>query len=1618
MKMYSAKYLKTLIIIGLIIFTAHFQAFSQTYQVNGAAVNNGNGLVRMTTSQASVAQTASAWNTTKIDLTQPFDMSFEMFFGCNKDPNTGGDGMTFTFHNDPRGLNAVGDNYGFLGLGGGTKLTPAVSIEFDTYDATSTGGGNELPDDHIALDLNGDVNQDPAHGGNGFVFFTGTSGTTSHQAILGGRDLEDCSTNSSDYYTIRVVWNPAAHTLQLYEEGVLTMTYTNDVVNTIFGGNSMVYWGFTGATGSAANEQWIAPEGAIIPWECTVGTSCCAPFTVTPSSPTTICNNPITLSVSGSYDSYSWSDGSTSATTQVSLPGTYTLNVLQVQQPGNVSCPGSATFTITPTGPTATLSGGGTFCNSSQTTPLSVALTGSAPWSLIYSIDGVAQPAVTGIATSPYVFQGSPTNVYSLVSVSDNSGCNSNATGSATVDLYPGVPVGHDDVFTAPGTANLSVDDDGGTYVWYDAPTGGTQVNTGATFSPTPVLNTTTTYYVENTVVTGYVPKSVSLLNKSEGTGNDPNDHVPGLPAAVCYLEFTANSNFILDTITCLVNVPAATTNGRVKVYITPYTGAAPYGGAETVAKDSMNISIGTTGQQNILIPLNYACTAGTTYHISYEASNNIQTEMYFQLLPLTGPNAYPITDDPELSITQYDTGRPGRYPGLFDWKIRVPSASSSCGRTPVTAYTCPKAVLSGDAVVCNDGSTTPLTVVLTGRAPYTLTYAIDGISQTPITGINASPYVFQSASGAHTYTLVSVSNADCNGTVSGSATVTLTTGAPVGHDDNFTAPGTADLSVDDGGDTYEWYDAPTGGNLVHTGPAYTTSTLNATTTYYVNNASIVNTIRKSVSLLNKAEGTGPDPNDQVPGLPPAVCYLEFTANSNFTLDTITCLVNVPAATTNGHVTVYITPYTGAAPYGGAETVAKDSINISIATTGLHNVLIPLHYTCTAGTTYHISYGASNNIQTEMYFQLLPLTGPNAYPIDDDPELSITQYDTGRPGRYPGLFDWKISTISSTPTCGRTPVTAYVCPTAVLSGDAVICDDGTTTTNLSIALTGASPWTFTYAIDGVSQTPVTTSTNPYTFASATGAHAYTLVSVSNATSTGCANGTSGTATVTLNPDAPVGHDATFLPGNAANLSVDNTGGTFNWFTTATGSTSVSTTNTYSPTLTNTTTFYVQQVDVNGDTSCTRTPVTAYLCPTAGLSGNAMICNDGIATTTLSVALDGDAPWSIVYAIDGVNQTAITGINSTTYQFNSTTGAHVYTLVSVSNATSTGCANGASGTATVTVNPDAPTGHDATFLPGNPANLSVDNTGGTFNWFTTATGSTSVSTTDTYSPTLTNTTTFYVQHVDGNGDTSCTRTPVTAYLCPTAALSGNAVICNDGASTTPLSVALTGDSPWSLTYAIDGVNQTAITGITTNPYTITSATGAHNYTLVSVTNATSTGCANGTSGTVAVTVKPDAPVGHDASFTSPGSAILSVDNTIGSTYNWYTDPTAGILVNTGATYTTPTLTTATTYYVEQVIAGETSCTRTPVTAFIFVPTVPLFIPNLMTPNNDGKNDRFEILGLPNGSALGIYNRWGNAIYQSDNYDNQWTAENTSSGVYYYDLKLKNGESYKGWLQIVP
>ena len=81
-----------------------------------------------------------------------------------------------------------------------------------------------------------------------------------------------------------------------------------------------------------------------------------------------------------------------------------------------------------------------------------------------------------------------------------------------------------------------------------------------------------------------------------------------------------------------------------------------------------------------------------------------------------------------------------------------------------------------------------------------------------------------------------------------------------------------------------------------------------------------------------------------------------------------------------------------------------------------------------------------------------------------------------------------------------------------------------------------------------------------------------------------------------------------------------------------------------------------------------------------------------------------------------------------------------------------------------------------------------------------------------------------------------------------------------------------------------------------------------------------------------------------------------------------------------------------------------------------------IPNVFSPNNDTQNDFFRIPGIegfPN-SQLEIYNRWGNVIYQSNDYGGGWDGrvnnEPVADGTYFYILRRSDGQNFHGAVTI--
>ncbi len=71
-----------------------------------------------------------------------------------------------------------------------------------------------------------------------------------------------------------------------------------------------------------------------------------------------------------------------------------------------------------------------------------------------------------------------------------------------------------------------------------------------------------------------------------------------------------------------------------------------------------------------------------------------------------------------------------------------------------------------------------------------------------------------------------------------------------------------------------------------------------------------------------------------------------------------------------------------------------------------------------------------------------------------------------------------------------------------------------------------------------------------------------------------------------------------------------------------------------------------------------------------------------------------------------------------------------------------------------------------------------------------------------------------------------------------------------------------------------------------------------------------------------------------------------------------------------------------------------------------PTPEPVVPNVLTPNGDGINDFWVIENLPPGTAVAIYNRWGQQVYFTENYTNNWGAEGLPAGNYIAELVFRD------------
>ena len=78
-----------------------------------------------------------------------------------------------------------------------------------------------------------------------------------------------------------------------------------------------------------------------------------------------------------------------------------------------------------------------------------------------------------------------------------------------------------------------------------------------------------------------------------------------------------------------------------------------------------------------------------------------------------------------------------------------------------------------------------------------------------------------------------------------------------------------------------------------------------------------------------------------------------------------------------------------------------------------------------------------------------------------------------------------------------------------------------------------------------------------------------------------------------------------------------------------------------------------------------------------------------------------------------------------------------------------------------------------------------------------------------------------------------------------------------------------------------------------------------------------------------------------------------------------------------------------------------------------------VPNVFTPNGDGRNDTFFVENIDLAPwHLRVFNRWGTPVYDADPYRNEWTGDHQPAGTYYYELTSRVlKRALKGWVQVL-
>jgi len=990
--------------------------------------------------------------------------------------------------------------------------------------------------------------------------------------------------------------------------------------------------------------------------------------------------------------------------------------------------------------------------------------------------------------------------------------------------------------------------------------------------------------------------------------------------------------------------------------------------------------------------PLNYCGTL-----VSGSLGGNTPTNGTGTWTKVSGPGTIAFSNSNSGSSTA-TASVVGTY--VLRWSITNGTCTASTADVTVNYYVTPTVSITGSSTICVGGTTT-----LSPTTGGTWTSSNTGLATVTNGGV-----VTAVAAGFPTFTFNETSTG-CSNTTSALTIVadpTITTQPTVSQTVCVGATNPTLTVVASGGNgtfSYQWYSNTTnstsGGTNLNSANGAQTATLTITTAsasdlyYYcviTQSGSGCNTLTSNTGKVTV------NPN-------PAITAMTTSVNSEagFTVTPVNGVNGqVPAGTTYSWAAPSVTGgLTGGASGSGAASITGTLTNpTSVAQTATYTVT-PTYSGCT-GATFTVTVTVNPKpaitpmtltVCSGTAFTVTPANGTNGI------VPAGTTYSWGAPSgtgftggaagsgaanisgtltnttQAPVTATYTVTPLSGSCTGPNFTVTITIDPTSLpgtVASDQSICT-GSSPANLTLSgSTGTIQWQ--YSTDGTTNW-TNLGTNSTTL---TSAQMGTLTADrwyrTNVTSGICAAATSNSVKITVYPTSVAGTVAdnqTICYDNLpANLTLSGNTGSIQWqlstdnntFTNISGATASPLTSAQMGHLT-ATTYYRAVVQSGPCASANSNVITITVDPVAQggtvSGGTSPIClGSSTGTMTVNNIVGSVDKWQ--KQLDGGGWSDISGTVNSTYYSETPSSAGTWEYRPVVASGMCGVTTGSS-VVTIIVNPTSvggtASGNQTICNGSTPSNITLSGNTGSIQWQVSTNNSTFsdiVGATATPLTGIGSTETLYYRAMVTSGNCPpaySNSVLVTVNTPPTAptGISGTTTICNGGTTT----LTATGGSVGSgCTYEWgtgSTVGSNIIVGATSISYTTPSLSSTTTYWVrrvgTSPCNTTTTG---GVTQTVTVNTPPTAPTsitgttsicsGSTTTLTASGGSAGS-----GCTYEWGTGSTVGSNIIAGATsasYTTPALSSTTTYWVRRV--GTSPCnsvTTDGVTQTVTVSTPP-------------------------------------------------------------------------------